>query len=59
MNLRNQDKNIGLDFFSDYYEFCFYLAGCDPGDVDNSIVRYEYNEFDLYTLLKEMESKLS
>lgn len=23
VNLRNQNKNIGLDFFSDYYEFCF------------------------------------
>ncbi|ABX81196.1 hypothetical protein [Acholeplasma laidlawii] len=59
MNLRNQNKNIGLDFFSDYYEFCFYLAGCEPEDVENSIVKYEYNGFDLDALLKEMESKLS
>lgn len=57
VNLRFQNKNIGLDFFSDYYEFCFYLAGCDPEDVEKSIVKYEYNEFDLDALLKEIESK--
>lgn len=58
VNLRVENKNIGLDFFRDYYEFCFYLAGCDPEEVEKSIVRYEYNAFDLNVLLKFMETKL-
>ena len=59
VNFRVNNKNIGLDFFRDYYEFCFYLAGCDSEEVENSIVRYKYNDFDLDVLLKKMESKLS
>lgn len=58
VNLRVENKNIGLDFFRDYYEFCFYFAGCDPEEVEKSIVRYEYSAFDLSVLLKFMESKL-
>lgn len=58
INLRYQNKNIGLDFLTEYYEFCFYLAGCHPEDVESSIVRYDYMDFDLNTLLKDMESSM-
>jgi hypothetical protein len=58
INLRVKNKNVGLDFFKDHYEVCFYLAGCNPEEVDNSIIRYEYNDFDLDVLLNKAESKL-
>ncbi|AUD62660.1 hypothetical protein BK010_03310 [Tenericutes bacterium MO-XQ] len=58
VNLRVKNKNIGLDLFRDYYELCFYLSGCDPEEVENSIIRYEYIDFDLDVLLKKIESKL-
>lgn len=59
INIRKGNKNIGIDFLSDNYETCFYLAGCTPEDVENSIVRYDYKDFDLDVLLKELESKFS
>ncbi|MFW5795341.1 MAG: hypothetical protein ACOCV1_07660 [Bacillota bacterium] len=57
INIRKGNKNIGIDFLSDNYETCFYLAGCTPEDVENSIVKYDYKDFDLDVLLKELESK--
>jgi len=59
INIRKGNKNIGIDFLSDNYETCFYLVGCTPEDVENSIVRYDYKNFDLDVLLKEMRSKFS
>ena len=59
VNLKKQNKNIGLDFFSEYYEVCFYLTGCTPEDVENSIVKYDYRDFDFETLLKIIESKIN
>jgi hypothetical protein len=58
INLRFGNKNIGLDFFHDHYEYCYYLAGCTPDEVENSIIRHEYTAFDFNGLLKEIASRL-
>lgn len=59
INIRKGNVNIGIDFLSDNYETYSYLAGCRPDDVGNSVVRYDYKDFDLDVLLKELESKFS
>lgn len=60
VNLRvnNNNNNIGLDFFNDHYEVCSYLDGCNPEDIENSIVRYDYKDFDIDVLLKKIKSEL-
>lgn len=35
-----------------------YLDGCNPEDIENSIVRYDYKDFDIDVLLKKIESKM-
>jgi hypothetical protein len=55
INLRNMNRNYGIDFFKEHYETCYYVAGCTPEDVENSIVKYNYQNFDLENLLLEME----
>jgi len=58
INLRNQNKNIELDFFRDYYEICSYLSWYHPEEVENSIVRYVYGRFNLEAMLQEVEQNL-
>lgn len=58
INLRVNNNNIGLDFFNDHYEVCSYSDGCNPEDIENSIVRYDYKDFDIDVLLKKIESKM-
>jgi len=58
INLQHQNKNVGLDFFNDHYEFVFYLAGAHPEDIESSLISYEYTKFSLETLLKDIETTL-
>jgi hypothetical protein len=55
INLRNGRRNFGIDFLEDHYETCFYVAGCTPEDVENSIMKFDYQNFDLEKLFQEVE----
>jgi hypothetical protein len=58
VNLRKKDKNFGVDFFNTYYETCFYISGYSPKDIESSIFRNEYQNFNLENFLRELEKKL-
>lgn len=55
INLRNMNRNYGIDFLKEHYETCYYLAGCTPEDVENSIVKHDYQNFDLENLFQEIQ----
>jgi hypothetical protein len=48
-----------IDFLYEDYETCYYIEVFTPLDVDNSILRHEYKDFNLDTLFKSGSSNLN
>lgn len=58
ISLRKKNKTFGFDFLSEYYETCFYITGCTPEDIESSIVKSDYNDFNLDAILTETWNRL-
>ncbi len=58
ISLRKKSKTFGIDFLSEYYETCLYITGCTPKDIESSIVKSDYNDFNLDALLTETWNRL-
>jgi hypothetical protein len=58
VNVNINGNFAGLDFYQDYYEYIFYHIDSKPEEIDDSIVRYNYDDFDLDRLLSEIKSNL-